>query len=170
MDPLAKKKTFDRQAFVPFLMEVITYRIAANANRLYQSKFGVGLPEWRVISALALEPGSTVVELSTRSNIDAGAVSRVVFSLRRSGLISHKVDTADRRRRKLVLTTTGLALHDEMLTAALRGEDRLLQCLSPDERRGLILALQKLFDRIMDRGNRDTLPVIEAVGPKRRLR
>jgi DNA-binding MarR family transcriptional regulator len=167
---LAKKKTFDRQAFVPFLMEVITNRIGANANRLYQAKFGVGLAEWRVISALALEPGSTVVELSSKSNIDAGAVSRVVFSLRKSGLISHKIDSADRRRRKLVLTAVGRALHDDMLTVALRGEDRLLQCLSLEERRNLIVALQKLFDRIMNPVRRDAPTAEETGGTKRRVR
>ena len=75
---LAKKKTIDRHAFVPFLLEVITNRIGANANRLYQAELGVGLAEWRVLSSLALEPGSSVVELSDLSSIDAGAISRVV--------------------------------------------------------------------------------------------
>ncbi len=154
---LAKKKTIDRHAFVPFLLEVITNRIGANANRLYQAELGVGLAEWRVLSSLALEPGSSVVELSDLSSIDAGAISRVVFSMSAAGFISHEVDTTDRRRRKLVLTKRGLNLHDEMLKIALEEEDRLLRNLNTEERRHFVTTLQKLFGRIKDRPKRSAL-------------
>jgi DNA-binding MarR family transcriptional regulator len=148
---LTKKKLLDRSRFVPFLLEVITNRIGANATRIYQEMFGLGLAEWRVLSGLALEPGMTVMGLSDQSGIDAGAVSRVVFSLGQSGYISHQIDRTDRRRRKLLLTKTGWDLHDAMIRVALAEEERLLRELDGEERRDLIAILQKLYARLNHR-------------------
>jgi len=147
---LPERKGIDRNTFVPFLLEVITNRIGANANRLYQRIFGVGLAEWRVLSALALEPGLTVMTLSEQTGIDPGAVSRVVFLLGEKKYLSHEVDRTDRRRRKLTLTKRGLALHDAMLKQALIEEDRFLRTLTEEDRQHLISTLQKLYLRLGD--------------------
>jgi DNA-binding MarR family transcriptional regulator len=148
---LSKRQVIDRGTFVPFLLEVITNHIGANANRLYQNEFGVGLAEWRVLSAVAIEPGTTAMALSIQSGIDAAAVSRVVYAMTESGLLSQEVDRADRRRRKLTLTKRGTLLHTAMLKTALIEEERLLHAISSEERRALISILQKLYARLGDR-------------------
>ncbi len=144
---MAKKPAIDRERFVPFLLEAITNRIAAHVTRLYQGRFGVGLAEWRVIAAIAVEPRTTAMDISEQSCIDPGAISRVVFSLTERGFVSQAIDPLDRRRRCLDLTGAGRKLHDDMLKVALIEEEKLLRDLTPEQHAGFIATLRTLYAR-----------------------
>lgn len=155
---MSDQTVIDRKTFVPYLLEAITNRIGANAARIYWAEFGIGLAEWRVLSALAIEPGTTVMRISELSAIDQGAVSRSIFSLSERGYLIAEVDPLDRRRRTLTITSSGQTLHDRMLQRALLEQEKLLSGLAESERASLVKALQKLHYRLFRFTDTDPSP------------
>ncbi len=145
---MSEQSVIDRKTFVPYLLEAITNRIGANVARIYWAEYGIGLAEWRVLAALAIEPGTTVMRISEISAIDQGAVSRSIFSLSERGYLIAEIDPLDRRRRTLTITPSGQTLHDRMLQRALLEQEKLLSGLTESERTSLVAALQKLHHRL----------------------
>ena len=148
-------KRIDRHRFAPYLLDSVTSRINANAARLYQSHYGLGLGEWRVLAMLAVEPGAPIVRIAELSAIDQGAVSRSVFSLKERGLVEVVTNPSDRRRRSVMLTPAGLSLHDTVVERALEQEVKLLATLDPTERDELLRLLRKLHARLFDAAGED---------------
>ena len=48
----------DLEQFLPYRISVLSNRVSGNIARLYGERYGLSIPEWRVITILALYPGS----------------------------------------------------------------------------------------------------------------
>ena len=46
----------DHDRYVPFIIISISNNLYRGASQFYQARFGIGVTEWRVLSALAAEP------------------------------------------------------------------------------------------------------------------
>ncbi|WP_316758028.1 MarR family winged helix-turn-helix transcriptional regulator [Streptomyces herbicida] len=68
----------------------------------------------------------------------------VLDDLRERGLIRRQPDPADRRARLLSLTRAGRQLRDAVQAAIQQREERLLDRLPEEDRRGFLNALQAL--------------------------
>lgn len=138
---------FALERFVPYRLSVLTNIISRTFGRLYGDRFGLSIPEWRVMAVLGRFAPLSANEVCGRTAMDKVQVSRAVEKLRRSGLVEHAVDARDRRRSRLKLSAAGQRMHDAIVPMGLAAEALLLDGLSPAERRTLNGLLEKLTAR-----------------------
>ena len=119
--------------FLPYRLSVVSHTISTTIAKVYEKRFGVSIPEWRVIAILGRFPGLSAVEVADRTMLDKVAVSRAVTKLIRNGRIDRQFADADRRRSILNLSDEGRQLHDEIAPLALEFEHDLLQGMSTED-------------------------------------
>ena len=135
------------ERFLPYRLSVLSNQISGAIAATYQERFGLTIPEWRVIAVLARYPGSSAREVSHRTRMDAVAVSRAVSSRVRAGRITRTVADSDRRRSMLSLSRAGVRVYRVVAPLALKYEQALIAELSKNELAVLDRALQKLARR-----------------------
>lgn len=106
---------------------------------------GIALPEWRVLRAALLTPGTSQAEVAAGEGINVMSVSRAVAGLKRKGLIEVDSDPADRRRVMLKPTPLGDELGAEIGARELVMYDHIFSVLSASE--------QEVLDELMARVN-----------------
>ncbi len=134
----------DLERFLPYRLSVLSNRISADIAKLYDTRFGLSIPEWRVIAVLAKRPGLSATEVAQRTAMDKVAVSRAVSSLLDDGRIQRDTDGDDRRKSVLRLSEAGRAVYDEVAPKALAYEQKLLDTLRPEERQALDRLLARM--------------------------
>lgn len=102
--------------------------------------FGLSEGEFDVLAALRrigspfeLAPG----ELARHTMVTTGGMTKRLDRLEAAGLVTRHPSTGDRRGRVVALTPAGLRLVDQAIAAHLENERRLLEPLSPGQRRQL---------------------------------
>ena len=140
---------FALERFVPYRLSVLTNIVSRTIARLYGERFGLGIPEWRVMAVLGRFAPLSSTDVCTRTAMDKVRVSRAVERLRRAQLIEQATDPKDRRRSRLRLSTSGDRMHDAIVPMAQAAEALLLDGLSPAEKRTLDRLLTRLTERAM---------------------
>lgn len=133
----------DLEHFLPYRLSVLSNTISSALAGAYARRFGLTIPQWRVVAVLARSPGLSAAAVAERTAMDKVAVSRAVAGLARSGRVRRVQAVADRRRSVLTLTARGRAVYRQIVPLALAYERRLLGELSPAE--------QAQFDRLLGR-------------------
>jgi len=131
------------EKFLPYRLSVLSHTISTNIARVYEKRFGVSIPEWRVIAILGRFPGLSAVEVADRTLMDKVAVSRAVTKLIKNGRIDRQFADADRRRSILNLSEEGRNVHNEIAPLALQFERELLQDISEED--------YEIFNSILER-------------------
>ena len=121
------------EEFLPYRLSVLSHTISTNIARVYEKRFGVSIPEWRVIAILGRFPGLSAVEVADRTLMDKVAVSRAVTKLVKNGRIDRQFADADRRRSILNLSEEGRKVHNEIAPLALQFERELLQDITEED-------------------------------------
>lgn len=129
--------------FLPYRLSVASNAVSERIARAYRARFGLKVPEWRVIAVVAEAGEATQSALVAATGMDKMTVSRAVATLVARGLVG-RTAAADRRTHALRLTPAGEALHADIAPLALRMEAELLRELTADERRQLIDLLGRL--------------------------
>ena len=133
--------------FVPYRLSVLANTVSAALSGAYARRFGLTVPEWRVIAVLARTPGLSAAEVAARTAMDKVAVSRAVAGLARSGRVRQTQAAHDRRRSVLTLTTRGRSVYRRIVPLALAYERHLLEALSAEEQAKFGELLARLLDR-----------------------
>jgi DNA-binding MarR family transcriptional regulator len=133
--------------FLPYRLSVLSNRLSAAIAESYSRRFGLSIPEWRVMAVLALDPGLSAAEVADRTAMDKVAVSRAVSRLLTTGRARRETAAGDRRRSVLELTADGKRIYRRIAPALRRYETELLANLDPRERRLLGELLQRLETR-----------------------
>jgi DNA-binding MarR family transcriptional regulator len=133
--------------FLPYRLSVLSNRLSAAIAESYSRRFGLSIPEWRVMAVLALDPGLSAAEVADRTAMDKVAVSRAVSRLLTTGRARRETAPGDRRRHVLELTADGKRIYRRIAPALRRYETELLANLDPGERRLLGELLQRLETR-----------------------
>ena len=133
--------------FLPYRLAILSHTVSTTIAHVYDKRFGLSIPEWRVIAILGRFPGLSAVEVAERTLMDKVAVSRAVTKLIKNGRIDRQFADADRRRSILNLSAEGRRVHDEVAPLALQFERDLLAGLDDDER----ARLNSIMDRLMAR-------------------
>ena len=139
------------QRYAPYYLSVLNNSLSWGASQLYLEIFGIGLNEWRVLSALRNEPGIQAMRIVEMVAMNKSIVSRSSRHLEEMG---HAVARLVDRKRLLWLTPSGAALHDRIIAIALKREAALLDGFSEAE----LDTLFALFERM-----RQNLSKIETV-------
>lgn len=113
---------FDLARFTPYRLAVAAEKTSEALARQYRSRFGISIPEWRVLVHLAqpLDGADTVSvrDVEARVAMEKSKVSRAASRLEASGYVLKTVDESDRRLVRLALTARGRALMAELLPLA----------------------------------------------------
>ncbi len=136
--------SLDLAAFVPYQLSVASNAVSDRIARQYQTRFGLKIPEWRVMAVLGQGAPLTQRELVGATRMDKVTVSRASAALVERGLIARAASISDGRSHHLALTTAGAALYAEITPAALAMEQALLAGLSTDEQAHLSSLLSRL--------------------------
>lgn len=134
----------DLDGFVPYRLSVLSNRVSSAIARHYSERFGLSIPEWRVMAVLGGTPGLSAREVAHRTAMDKVQVSRAVASLMRARRMARSGDAKDGRITRLSLTRQGRAIYDEIVPLALHLEELFLSALSAEERRSFEKLLAKL--------------------------
>jgi DNA-binding MarR family transcriptional regulator len=140
-------RTLELDRFLPYRLSVLANTMSVAIAAAYAERFGLSIPEWRVMAVLAQEPGLSAAQVATRTAMDKVAVSRAVASLARSRRIERTLEQTDRRRSRLQLTGKGLAVYREVVPFALAYEDAVLRGLPARARQKLDVLLDDLLER-----------------------
>ncbi len=132
------------EAFLPYRLATLSNRVSRAIAALYSERFGISIPEWRVMAVLGERPEISANAVAERTAMDKVAVSRAVRRLLAKGLIERHFAPDDRRRSVLALSAAGRRVYDEIVPLARAFEARLLAALTHEERAILSLLLAKL--------------------------
>jgi DNA-binding MarR family transcriptional regulator len=148
--PLRRPLQLDR--FIPYRLSVLSNTVSSAIAGAYQRRFGLTIPEWRVIAVLAAAANLSAAEVAQRTAMDKVAVSRAVTSLLRARRVERKVSRTDRRRSVLRLSGAGRRVYAQVVPFALAYERALLRPLSRQERARLDRTLAILLGRATEIG------------------
>ena len=139
------KTPLDLFRFVPFRLNRLAAEVSAALSAEYQERYGLDIPEWRVLATLGVRNGACTAQYichCTRTH--KSTISRAVTTLTRRQLIERVANEDDRREFSLQLTRKGRALYEELIPRLLRKEQEILSCLSARERKDLAALLGKI--------------------------
>ena len=137
-------KKFDLNDYMPCQLAALTQSIMRSVASLFEDRYGISLPEWKVLAIIQDKPGLSAVAVARFAQMDTVAVSRAVTKLLDRDLVIRKLDTEDRRRSVLNLSARGQELHDQMVPLAANLEASLLDDLSKEEKRVFAKAIRAL--------------------------
>ena len=135
---------FALEAFLPYRLSVVTNRASRLFARRYADKFGLSIPEWRVLAVVGRFGGLSATEVVERTGMDKVKVSRAVRGQLDRALLAREADAEDRRVQRLAMTQDGRRLHAAIVPQARALEAELLAALPEPDR----VALHALLDRL----------------------
>ncbi len=133
--------------FLPYQLSVTSNAVSSLIARRYRSRFGLKIPEWRVMAILGDANMATQRELTEATLMDKVAVNRACKVLEYRGLVVRRPNAQDGRSHLLELTSEGKAVHGEIMPLARASERELFSALSDAEREQFRDMLQRLLAR-----------------------
>ena len=124
--PHKTEKALRLQDYLPYRLSVAANAVSQLIARSYQEKFGLKIPEWRLLAVLADEGPLTQQMLCGRTIMDKVTVMRAAQGLLRRGAIKRLPHDKDGRSHRLLLTKTGQLLHARIVPLAINYEVQLL--------------------------------------------
>lgn len=139
--------------FATFRLTRLSNALRTNVTKRYLEEFGLSLPEWRLLALVTRFSPLRFSELTNRSNMDKGQVSRTLRVMTKRGLTKMKAlkrgtAYAEALAAPVVVSVTakGKALYKAVLPAAQRRQAEILLTLNDSERVALFDILDKLFN------------------------
>jgi len=128
---------------MPYRLSIASNAVSERVAAVYQARFGLKVPEWRVLAVVAERNNATQAALVDATQMDKMTVSRATAALVERQLLA-RIRAGDRRTLALSLTPEGAALHGEISPLAKAIESELLAGFTPAEHAQLIALLLRL--------------------------
>ena len=135
------------ERFLPYRLSVLANTVSRALADCYEERFGLTIPQWRVIAVLGPDSELSASEIAELSVMDKVSVSRAVARLVDDGRLLRTIDLDDRRRSVLRLSRRGRAIYERIIPLARGYERDLLRALDPDDRADLDRLLTRLTQR-----------------------
>ncbi|MGL4974910.1 MAG: MarR family winged helix-turn-helix transcriptional regulator, partial [Bosea sp. (in: a-proteobacteria)] len=110
------------ERFLPYQLNVGGWFMSRALGRIYGARFGIGIPEWRVIAQLGEFGKLTSRAVGEMSQMHKTKVSRAVSELESRGLVERSENRDDRREAFLTLTGPGRKIYEQIVPLALAFE------------------------------------------------
>jgi DNA-binding MarR family transcriptional regulator len=133
--------------FLPYRLNVVASLVSQALSRIYGDRYGIGVPEWRVLVTLGQHGLMTGKAIGAHSNMHKTKVSRAVALLEKRKLIARRPNRADLREAFLVLTPAGRAMYDDLAPIALDFANRLSEAVDIADRAAFERAVDRLIER-----------------------
>ena len=131
-------------SYLPYRLSVASNAVSGLIARAYEDRFGLSIPQWRLICVLAEDGGLSQARLVARTVMDKVTVSRAAHGLVKRHLVARSENASDGRSHVLALTLEGRALYSEIAPLALAYEAALIAGLVPEE----VALLTRLLGRL----------------------
>ncbi|MBB1352606.1 MarR family winged helix-turn-helix transcriptional regulator [Pseudoalteromonas sp. SR45-5] len=138
----------DLATFLPYQLTNVATRVSNDFAKVYQTKYGLNIPQWRILANLAQYGQSNAKDLCTQANMDKSTVSRAVKVLIDRGLVRSELNAQDKRAALLVLSKAGQSLYEQIAPDALNWEKQLLSTLTKEECEVLVSIFEKLNNKL----------------------
>lgn len=134
----------DLERFVPFRLNRLAVEVSRALARVYGERFGIDVPEWRVIATLGDCGQARARDIVASTRMHKSMVSRAVARLSELGWVARSANAKDRREAPLQLTATGREIYEQLVPIVLDYQELLLAALTEHERQMLERLLTKL--------------------------
>ena len=131
--------------FLPYQLAVLANRVSEGFSKRYRDKFGITIPEWRVVAHLSQAEKVSIREIYQRVEMDKSKASRAAARLVEAGYVRKKVNSEDRRLIKLSLTQKGRDMIAEINPMGTSFQDEVLSSLTPEQRQAFLDAVKILM-------------------------
>jgi DNA-binding MarR family transcriptional regulator len=135
------------EEFLPYRLNVLASLTSQALSRVYSERYGIGVPEWRVLVTLGQFGMMTGKAIGAHSHMHKTKVSRAVAELERRKLVTRRANREDLRESFLSLTPAGRAIYEELAPHALEFARRLAEVIDPQDRAAFERAFQRLTER-----------------------
>jgi DNA-binding MarR family transcriptional regulator len=151
--PSEARASWRLAGFLPYRLSVASNAVSSVIAERYRDRFGLKIPEWRVMAVLGdaaqvsgrEDAGDALTqrELTRATLMDKVAVNRACKVLEARGLVARAANEADGRSHLVELTEAGRVMHADIMPLALSTEAELLE--------GLDAAEQQQFRELLER-------------------
>jgi DNA-binding MarR family transcriptional regulator len=152
-DPAAEKAKLGDAAplklehFLPYQLNVVSSLVSQALSRVYARRYGIGVPEWRVVVTLGQYGVMTAKAVGAHTHMHKTKVSRAVALLEKRRLVARRANRNDMREAFLSLTAAGRTMYEEVAPHALDFARRLTEILAPADRESFDRAIRQLTAR-----------------------
>lgn len=144
------------QQFLPYLLSITSNAVSGRIALEYRSRFGLSVPEWRVMAVLGDAGPLTQRDLTQRTLMDKVAVNRACKVLEERGFAVRQPNETDGRSHLLELTAEGRTIHDQIMPLALEMERQLFVDFDADDMAKLRTFLSRLRSQVDELPETDT--------------
>jgi DNA-binding MarR family transcriptional regulator len=130
--------------YLPYRLSVAANAVSQLVARAYVERFGLTVPQWRLMAVLGEDTSLTQQALCRRTLMDKVTVTRATRALERRRLIRRQPNAEDGRSHRLSLTAAGERMYAQVVPLALQYEAVLLRGLAPGQVRLLEQWLRQL--------------------------
>ena len=141
---LADHAALKLEHFLPYQLNVVSSLVSQALSRVYARRYGIGVPEWRVVVTLGQHGVMTAKAIGAHTHMHKTKVSRAVALLEKRRLIARRPNREDMREAFLSLTAAGRTMYEEVAPHALDFARRLTEILTPADREAFNRALKQL--------------------------
>ena len=135
------------EEFLPYRLNVVSSLTSQALSRIYSERYGIGVPEWRVLVTLGQYGMMTGKAIGEHSHMHKTKVSRAVAVLEKRKLLARRINRADLRESFLSLTPAGSSIYQDLAPVALAFAHRLTEAIAPEDR----VAFERAVDRLTER-------------------
>ena len=133
--------------FLPYQLNVVSSLVSQALSRVYARRYGIGVPEWRVVVTLGQHGVMTAKAIGAHTHMHKTKVSRAVALLEKRKLLTRRSNRDDLREALLTLTPAGRAMYDDLAPIALDFATRLSETVAPADRAAFERAINQLTER-----------------------
>jgi DNA-binding MarR family transcriptional regulator len=140
-------KPLNLETYLPYRLSVASNKVSALIAKAYESRFGLTIPQWRVLAVLSEGQAQSQQALVARTAMDKVTVSRAAAALIGRDLVRSKPSSSDKRAVELTLSTAGITIVQEVAPVALSMEKALIEAIGGPAAERLESMLRKLEEQ-----------------------
>lgn len=133
--------------FLPYQLNVAASLVSQALSKLYAQRYGIGVPEWRVLVTLGEFESMTGKAVGAHSHMHKTKVSRAVALLEKRNWLVRRVNRSDLREAFLSLTPEGRAIYEDLAPGAMEFAHHITEAIDPADRPAFARALQQIIRR-----------------------
>ncbi|MFM5930602.1 MAG: MarR family winged helix-turn-helix transcriptional regulator [Novosphingobium sp.] len=136
--------------FLPYLMAITSNAVSSRIADEYRLRFGLRIPEWRVMAVLGDGGSMTQREMVQATVMDKVAINRACKVLEERGLVARSPNQRDGRSHHLELTGEGRSLYAECMPMTYEMFERIFARIEPKEQDALKALLARIREGVLD--------------------
>ncbi len=149
---MAESDVLELEGFLPYRLNVLATLVSQSLARVYGERFGISIPEWRILATLGQFAEMTAREIGQHSRMHKTTVSRAVSALEKRQLVARRPNQQDMREAFLAMTPRGQAIYAEIVPLAKSFAQDLAQNIRPEDLATLDRVLGQLMARLSANG------------------